>query len=310
MSTTTASTLARESAPPTLTASRRKKQRPMALLFAVPAMALYTVFTIGPLVAVFVVSTRSWTSIIAPSSFAGLDNFQKIFTDDVFWQACFNTLVQLVVVIPILLPVSFMLGFYLAKKPRGHQILRVVLFTPALISLAAKSMIFLSIFSPNGLLNASLNAVGLGKLATPWLADPHTALATVMAVDLWGGIGFLSILFAARLGSIDSAVLEAAQLDGAGNLRQTWQIAYPIARDYFGVLTMLQFIWVLFSSAGSILLLTKGGPGFASTTLSYLLYQKAFLTFQIGYSQAVGVILFVVGVAGILVIRRAFRTEQ
>jgi len=308
MSTVT-SAVAREPAPAALAASRRRPKRPTALLFAAPAMALYTVFTIGPLVAVFVVSTRNWTSIIAPSSFAGLANFQNMFTDAVFWQACLNTLIQLGIVIPVMLPVSFMLGYYLAKKPRGHQVLRVVLFTPALISLAAKSMIFLSIFSPNGLLNGVLSAVGLDKLTAPWLADQSTALATVIAVDLWGGIGFFSILFSARLGSINAEVFEAAQLDGAGHLRQTWQVAYPIARDYFGVLTMLQFVWELFSSAGLILLLTKGGPGYASTTLSFLLYQKAFLNFQIGYSQAVGVVLFVVGVCGIVLIRRAFRTE-
>lgn len=305
----TVSALARKSAAPAA-APRSRSRKPTGLLFAVPAIILYTIFTIGPLVAVFVVSTRNWTSIIAPSSFAGLANFQTIFTDQAFWQACLNTLIQLGIEIPIMLPLSFMLGYYLTKKPRGHQVLRVMLFTPALISLAAKSMIFLSIFAPQGLLNGTLSAIGLDKLAAPWLAQPSTALASVIAVDLWGGIGYLSVLFAARLGSIEPELLEAAQLDGASHMRQTWQIAYPIAREYFGVLTMLQFIWLLFSSAGLILLLTKGGPGFDSTTLSFLLYQKAFLNFQIGDSQAIGVVLFVLGLLGIILIRRAFRTEH
>jgi len=290
--------------------SGRRGRRSAVLLFALPALVLYTVFTIGPMASVFVVSTREWTSIISPSSFVGLANYKRMLADDVFWQACINTLIQLAAIIPVMLPLSFMLAYYLTRKPAGHQVLRVILFTPALISLAAKSMIFLAIFAPSGLFNAVLSAVGLADFELPWLADPHTALVTVIAVELWGGIGYTAVLFAARLGSIDPEVFEAAQLDGAGHLRQIWQIAYPIARDYFGVLTMLEFVGVLFSSAGTILLLTRGGPGYASTTLSYLVYSKAFLTFQIGYSQAVGVVLFVLGVLGIVVIRRAFRTES
>jgi multiple sugar transport system permease protein len=88
-----------------------------------------------------------------------------------------------------------------------------------------------------------------------------------------------------------------------------WQIAYPMTRDYFGVLTMLQFIWVLFSSAATILLLTNGGPGNASSTLSFLVYSKAFQQNDLGYSQAIGTMLFVIGVIGMVLIRRIFRAR-
>lgn len=287
---------------------RRKADR--ALLFlSLPALVWYATFTIGPLLAMFYIALLEWPGLISPSSFVGLGNFERIFADPVFWAATRNSIVQLVVVLLVMMPLAFMLGYYVNLKPRGHRLLRVILFTPALISLAAKSIIFLSVFAPTGLVNGFLENVGLGELATPWLASQSTALATVIVVDLWGGIGFTAILFSARLSAVSGDVFEAAQLDGAGHWRRMWGIAYPICRDYFGVLLMLQFIWVLFSSAGSILLLTNGGPGDSSTTLSFLVYDKAFTQSQVGYSQAVGVILFFVGIVGMLIIRRIFRPK-
>ena len=274
---------------------------------ATPAIVWYLVFTVGPLFAMFFIALLNWPGLISPATFSGLDNFRIIAEDAVFWEAVRNSFVQLAIVLPVMLPLSFMLGYYVAMKPRGHRILRVFLFTPALISIAAKSMIFYAIFAPTGILNGALDTIGLDALSQPWLASKATALGTVIAVDLWSGIGFTAILFSARLSSISPEVFEAAELDGAGHWRRIWAIAFPMARDYFGVLVMLQFIWVLFSSAGSILLLTHGGPGSSSTNLSFLIYDKAFTQSQIGYSQAVGVVLFFIGLLGVLAIRRAFR---
>jgi len=295
-----------------ISAVRRRRRRhinPALLGLSIPAIVWYVAFTLGPLLAMFYIATLEWPGLIAPSSFVGLKNFQRVFADPVFWTAVRNSIVQLVIVLPIMIPVAFMLGYYVNLKPRGHRLLRVILFTPALISLAAKSIVFLSIFAPTGLINSFLTNIGLGSLAMPWLASTSTALATVRVVDLWSGIGYTAILFSARLSAIPVEVMEASELDGAGHWRRMWGIAYPICRDYFGVLLMLQFIWVLFSSAGTILLLTNGGPGNASTNLSFLVYDKAFTQSELGYSQAVGVLLFFVGIVGMVIIRRVFRAR-
>jgi len=87
-----------------------------------------------------------------------------------------------------------------------------------------------------------------------------------------------------------------------------WRIAFPMVKGYVRTLTMLQFLWTLFTSAALILLLTKGGPGTSSTTLSYLVYEKAFAQRDLGYSQVVGVVLLVLGVAGMLLIRALLRS--
>lgn len=299
-------TLLEEDQPPRQRRRRREGRGGLAIL-ALPAIVWYTIFTVGPLFAMFYMSLLDWRSLVARSSFAGLSNFQEVFADPVFWSATRLSIVQLAVVLPIMLPTAFLIGYYINLKPRGHRILRVVLFTPALISLAAMSVIFLSIFSPTGLVNAVLTGIGLEGATTPWLASSDTAFAMVMIVNLWSGIGFTAILFSARLSGIPGEVFEAAEIDGAGHWRRVWGVAYPICRDYFGVILMLQFIWVLFTSAGTILLLTRGGPGSSSTNLSFLIYDKAFTQAQVGYSQAVGVVLFFVGIIGMLLIRRIFR---
>ncbi|KAB8160306.1 ABC transporter permease subunit [Streptomyces sp. 3MP-14] len=284
----------------------RREGSPVTLL-AVPALVWYLLFTLGPLLAMFYISGLSWPGMLAPRSWAGWENFRVVLDDPLFWQAVRNSAIQIGVVLPVMIVTAFMVGYYLTLKPRGHRLLRVVLFTPALISASAKAMMAYSVLAPNGMLNGLLDTVGLGSLGRAWLADTDTALACIMAIDLWNGIGFTAVLFAARLGSVPGEIYEAAELDGSGHWRRMWRIAFPVTKDYVGVTTMLQFLWILFSSAQNVLLLTQGGPGNATTNLSFLVYNKAFVQSDLGYSQAAGVLLFVVGLVGMLAIRRLLR---
>jgi multiple sugar transport system permease protein len=278
-------------------------------LFSLPALTWFTFFTIGPLVAMFYISTLNWRSIIGKSEPAGLRKYEKVFSSEVFFAATSNTFVQLGLMIPIMIPLAFMVGYYLTLKPRGHRVLRVLMFTPGLISISATAMVFYAALGPRGLLNGLLDAIGLSELTTPWLANSETALFTVVAIGLWQGVGYTSVLFAARLESINKDLFEAAKLDGASEWRIMWKIAFPISLDFVGTLTMLQFLWTLFASAGLILLLTRGGPGNTTTTLSLLIYQKAFFENDLGYSQAVGVILFAIGLLGMLLIRSTIKAR-
>ncbi|MCX5535785.1 sugar ABC transporter permease [Streptomyces sp. NBC_00006] len=282
-------------------------RRSAVTLLAVPALVWYLLFLAGPLIAMFVISGLRWPGMLAHRSWAGWANYTTVLHDPLFWTAARNSAVQLAVVLPVLIVASFMVGYYLTLRPRGHRLLRVVLFTPALISASAKAMLAYGVLAPNGLLNGVLDSTGLHALTRSWLADEHTALGCIMAMDLWSGIGFTAVLFAARLGSIPREIYEAAELDGAGHWRRMWRIAYPVAKDYVGVTTMLQFLWIFFSSAQNVLLLTQGGPGNATTNLSFLVYNKAFVQSDLGYSQAAGVLLFAIGLLGMLVIRRVLR---
>ncbi|MEV7084463.1 sugar ABC transporter permease [Streptomyces sp. NPDC093085] len=285
----------------------RDRRNQGGVILAVPALVWYLVFMVGPLVAIFVIAALRWPGMLQPVSFAGLGNVRTVVADPVFRDAVVNTAVQLALALPVMIVAAYMLGYYVAQRPPGHRVLRYLLFIPGLISTPAKAMVFYAVLSPDGLLNGALAKVGLGSLADAWLASPSTALLCLVVVDVWSGIGFTAVLFAARLGSVPDEIGEAAQLDGAGHWRAMWRIHYPVIRDFVGVVTMLQFLWTLFGSAQNVLLLTLGGPGSSSTTLSFLVYQKAFIAADLGYSQTVGVFLFLVGLAGLLVIRRVFR---
>ncbi|WP_030607059.1 carbohydrate ABC transporter permease [Streptomyces sclerotialus] len=286
---------------------RPTRRTPRTTVMAAPALLWYAVFMIGPIGAIFVISVLRWPGMLAETGFAGLDNYRAVLGDSLFWQAARNSAVQLVIAVPVMIVGAFMLGYFLSTKPRGYRVLKVVIFTPALISASAKAMIFWGMFAPQGVINKLLGGVGLASLQHAWIADTATAFGCIIAIDIWAGIGYTATLYAARLDALPSSVHEAAEIDGAGHWRRMWGIAYPMVRDYVGVTVMLQFLWTLFTSAQNVLLLTQGGPGNSSTNLSFLVYQKAFVQSDLGYSQAAGVLLFAVGLAGMLVIRRAFR---
>ncbi|PZF84347.1 transporter [Jiangella anatolica] len=279
------------------------------MIFAMPAFLWYLVFLVGPLASVFVVSLTNATTLIAPREFVGLENFRTMFGDDVFWMAVRNTAVQVGVVVPVMVVLGFMLGYYLFLRPPLAGLLRILFFTSALLSVATKAMVFYAILAPDGLVNQGLETIGLETLARNWLADPATTLPVIMAVDLWSGVGFLAVLFGAQLTALPADVIEASRIDGCGHWRSMWHVAYGMIRGFVGIVAMLQYLWTLFLSAATVLLLTSGGPGTSSVTLSYLVYSKAFQQSDIGYSQAVGVVLFVLGLAGAVAIRSALRSR-
>ena len=276
--------------------------------FALPALIWYAVFMIGPVVAIFVISFMSWPGMLEQPTFAGWDNFRTVFSDATFWAALGNSAIQIVVGLPIMIVLAFLLAFYVVQKPRGHRVLRYLLFIPALISAPATAMVFYAMLNPDGLVNGILAPLGLEGNA--WLADPSTALGAIIAVELWSGIGYSAVLIASRLDGVEQEVVQAARLDGADDWRLAWRMYWPIARDFIGVVAMLQFLSMLFNSAQTVLLLTQGGPENATTTLAYLIYRKAFVEADLGYSQAVGVILFVIGLVGMWAIRRTLRATH
>ena len=292
--------------------NRRLRLRRQLLFWLLtgPAILLFSIFLVGPLINMFRVSTLDWRGIIKPSTFTGLNNYARLLGDDHFFNALRNTAVHMAAALAIILPLSFMLGFFLSRRPRGYRFLRTIFFLPGMLSVPALAMIFVGIYLPDGIINHLLRLVGLEALTRVWLADTTTSLAAVIAVDLWGGIGWYAVLFYAALSNINPELYEAAQMDGANYWKIMWGIAFPLSINFFGVMAMLLYLWILMGSAQNVLLLTKGGPGNSSLTLGYYLYRQAFETRYLGYSQTVGVFIFIIGILGTILIRRLTRGRE
>ena len=280
-----------------------RRRRITFLILVAPALVWFLTFMLWPLVNMFYISTTQWDGLNLPKKFVFFNNFIKIFHDPKMAIALHNTGTYLLVGILGTIPFAFMLGFFLSLRRPGYRLLRTIFFSPAMLSAAALAMIFLGVYRPDGMLNAFLKAVGLTAITRIWLGNQVTALGALIAIDIWGGIGFNSVLFFAALASLPEELYEAAMLDGAGYWTIMWRIAFPLMTDFIGIVTILQFLSIL-SGAAYMILLTQGGPGTSTFTLGYYLYDQAFLSHRLGYSQALGVVVFFAGIIGILLVRR------
>ncbi len=280
------------------------------VMLVLPALIWFIVLMIWPLVNMFYLSFFKWEGLIDPKIFINIENYTHMFQDEHFWHGVNNTAIYIAVDMPLVLLPGFVLGFMLRQRPPGSRLLRLIFFAPSMLSVAAVNLMFVGIYLPDGILNTLLRQAGLGQLTRVWLADPTTALGAVIAIDIWGSIGFYAILFYASLSNVSEELFEAARLDGANMWDLIWRIAFPLSKDFFGVAMVLNFVWIMYGSAQNVLILTKGGPGDHSLTLGYYLFNQAFVATRLGYSQAIAVFAFMIGLSGILLIRRLTRRSE
>ena len=274
------------------------------VLFALPALGWFGAVVLLPFIGVLYVSSLRWQGLLATAIPVGIENYVSLIGDARMARALVNTAILGAVGWLFILPLAFMLGFFLSLRPKGHRLLGTILFAPAIMSVTALSMMFVGVYQPDGLLNSVLRAIDLEALTHFWLADSTTAMAAVIGVSIWGSTGFYAVLFAAALGDVPGEIYEAAELDGASTWTQVRRIAAPIAREMIGVVAVLILLDVVLGSAQMILLLTQGGPVDTTLTIGYLLYEKAFVTYDLGYSQAIATSTLVFGLVAMLFIRR------
>ncbi|MEQ8675249.1 MAG: sugar ABC transporter permease [Aggregatilineales bacterium] len=282
----------------------RINKRILFWLLIGPALVLFAILMLYPLGNMFYVSMLDWRGLLRPSTFSGLENYQRLLEQDDFSVAVRNTFIHIGIALPMTIYPAFFIAFWLSFRPRGHRLLRIIFFSPAMIAPPGKALIFLGLYFPDGIINQMLTSVGLQNLTHVWLADPSTSLGAIIAIDVWGGIGFYAVLFYAMLSNIPAELYEAARIDGANEWTIMRKIAYPLLLDFVGVALMLHFMWLLLGSSQNVLLLTQGGPGNSSLTLGYYLYEQAFEVKRLGYSQAIGVVIFAIGIIGMFLIRR------
>ncbi len=275
------------------------------LYFIVPALLLYVTFFIVPSLAGIGYSFTDWSSYSTDLSFVGLDNFEKIFSPSeryVVYLA--NTLIF--AVLTIILKTVLGLGLAVLLHDgvkRFVNLYRVLIYLPVVLPTLIVALIFRSILNPaTGLLNSVLRSIGLDAIALPWLVDPRIALYSVIGVDTWKGVGFITIILLAGLQTIPKEYYEAARIDGAGAWARFRHVTIPMLMPAILVVTVLNVLYGL-RVFEMVYALTNGGPGYA-TEVIYTEIFKAFSRGQWGLGTALSSVLFVIlVVAGYFVIR-------
>lgn len=227
--------------------------------------------------------------------YVGLDNFGRLFRDDLFWSSVSNTFVYAGGKLLITIPLALILAVILNQKLKGRNLLRAIYFMPTIISAAVMAVVFFIIFnSYNGILNQLLLKYGIISEAIDWLG-PDYAMLTIILIAAWGAIGNYMLLFLAGLQSISADLYESASLDGANSIQQFRYITIPLLGPVMQMIIMLAIVNSL-KGYESIMVLTEGGP-FGKTDVMFLyVYRLLFPVYtgsgmvdqQIGYGSAVG----------------------
>lgn len=273
-----------------MTLSRRKAADHAAGWgFAAPAVILIGVFGLVPVVWSFVLSFQH-TDLTSPGTFAGGANYAKLAADPLFWDAARRTLVYVVLFVPITLVLALPIAVMLNQKIRGVVLYRLAVSVPLVTSTVATGIMFSWLANPQfGLINAGLDAVGLPKQG--FFADPGQALFAVVAMTVWGWLGFAVIIYLAALQNVPKDLIEASSLDGCGRAGSFWHVELPLVAPATGFL----LVWLTINGLqlfDAVYVTTKGGPLRATTVLVYHLYNEAFVSFDGGYAAAIGCAVF------------------
>ncbi|NQX14037.1 sugar ABC transporter permease [Microbacteriaceae bacterium VKM Ac-2855] len=269
--------------------------------FIAPFYVLYALFMIVPVFAAIYLSLTEWVGLGTPN-WIGFENYANLIRDTSFGTALGNTLIYTIVGVFIVVPCSLLIAQGLnARGLKWRDLFRLTFFIPMVLSPIVIALIYSLIFDRNyGLLNSLIQAVfGVGGI--DWLGDPTLAKGAIGFVLLWRTVGYLTIFFLAALQAVPTEQYEAAELDGAGVLAKFRNVTLPAIRPVTAFVVVTSFI-----SAAQIFdepfLLTKGGPGEATLSVSMFIYRAAFERQQFGYAAAAGVVLFIIvfGVSQIL----------
>jgi putative chitobiose transport system permease protein len=270
-------------------------------LFLLPAIALLTLTIFLPAIQAFSLSFTQYelTDITQAPQWIGLKNFQRLWSDRVFWQTIRNTLLYLAGVVPILVIAPLFLAIIVNQKLRGINWFRTAFYTPVVISMVVAGIAWKALYTQNGLLNQFLEKLGFAE-GIPWLTDPNLALWSVMVVTIWKGLGYYMVIYLAGLQSISPELYEAAAIDGSDGWQKHLDLTIPLMRPYLFLVTIISAISAT-KVFEEIYIMTQGGPRNSSKTIVYYLYERAFQDLDITYACTIGLVLFL-GILGLSII--------
>jgi multiple sugar transport system permease protein len=291
-----------------IASSVERRYRTTAVLFVLPALVLLLAITIYPLIRTLSLTVMAQELTVSPDAeYVGLQNFQKVLADGRFWNAMQNTSFLVVVGVAIQLVAGTGLALLLSEIGRSRSVWVSLFLIPVMIAPVVAGFQFRVILNDSfGPLNYLIKWVSGGLISPPaWLADPKTALFSIMLTDLWQWTPFMLLIVLAGLQSISVELLEAAEVDGASYWQTFWRIKIPILLPVI-IIGILIRLMDTFKTFDLVYLLTGGGPGSSTETIAYYTYLNGFKFFSMGYTAAMAFVQLVV----IILVSRAFLAIQ
>ncbi len=260
-------------------------------LLLLPAMVLLALFTHWPALATFIDSFYSTARARRPSAFIGLDNYQQIIDDPVFWQALSNNLWFAVGTIPVSIGLAMLMALWVNDRIAGRTLVRMAYFTPTVLPMIAVANIWLFFYTPQyGLLAQVLSA--FGGASHNWLGSKDTALICVTIVAVWKEAGFFMIFYLAALQQIPPSLGEACALEGASRFYFFRRVQFPLLMPTT-LFVLVNAVINAFRTVDHIIVMTRGGPDNATALLLFRVYELGFNFWDTSLAAALTVVLLV-----------------
>ncbi|MFD5453290.1 carbohydrate ABC transporter permease [Streptomyces sp. NPDC003470] len=263
-----------------------------AVGFQVPALVLFIVLVLLPILFALYAAFFRWGGFGMPSEYIGTENFTRAFDDPVFLGDLWRCLLLVVLSLVLQLPFALAMAVLLNQRMRGRAVYRMLFFAPYVLSEAITGVLFAMIFAPgDGLADHVLGGIGLDGLGGEWFADPSMVMATLFLAMTWKYFGFHMMLYLAGLQSIPKELNEAALIDGANAWQRFRGVTLPLLAptlrisvflSVIGAIQLFDLVWVI----------TQGGPDHHSETMAVTMFQFGFKRYQVGYASAISVVMF------------------
>ncbi len=255
------------------------------------------------------ISTLNWDGISPNPPSVGFGNYTQIFHDPLFWGALEHTGIFFVGTFVAQTALGLIFAVLLHSKVKLAGLYKVIVFVPVVIAPAIMAPVFREMLAPTGQVDQLLGHIGLGSLAQPWIGQTSTALASIMAITVWEWTGFSFVLYYAAMSQIDESVVEAARLDGAGNLMIVTRIVWPSVAGTTVALGTLSAIGAL-KTFDIPWLINQAGPNYATNFLGTYIYQMVIQLDHVGYAAALSILLLIVAVVFGVVLQSGWRNRK
>ncbi|MGF7047434.1 putative chitobiose transport system permease protein [Paenibacillus sp. DS2015] len=281
--------------------SKRKLQwssRITPWLFLIPSILILGIFLVYPILQALQWSVLDYKIIEGAGEFVGLSNFKELFSDGYFWESLMNTLIFLIIVLPLNILLPMFLAVLVNQKIKGVSLFRIFYYLPVVTPMVVAALMWKMLYSQSGLISSFLVTIGIFDSPTNLLVQSSTALIAVAMITVWKGLGYYMIIYLAGLQSISNDVYESASIDGASSFQKFKNITFPMLAPSITLVSVMTIIAAL-KVFEEIALTTGGGPSGATTTLVMYIYDS-FMNLDVSMASAAGVVLLILAIGASL----------